>query len=134
MKGLATLGALGAQAKGDPRIDLARAAAAASLGDDRLRRDAADLAAQEAGERGATLLVARARTTECRALANLGENEKAQTACEEARQIYAAAGDRGALAQTLIPYWRATSRKFPNEIASPEVKIDPHPIAPSPQC
>jgi len=101
LKGLATMGALGAQAKGDPRIDLARAAAAASLGDDRLRRDAAELAAKEAGERGATLLVARARTTECRALANLGENEKAQTTCEEARQIYTAAGDRGALAQTL---------------------------------
>ena len=101
LKGSATLSALGAQAKGDPRIDLARAAAAASLGDDRLRRDAAELAAQEAGERGATLLMARARTTECRALANLGENEKAQTTCEEARQIYTAAGDRGALAQTL---------------------------------
>ena len=101
LKCLASLGASGAQAKGDPRIDLARAAAAASLGDDRLTRDAADLAAQEAGERGATLLVARARTRECRALANLGENEKAQSSCEEARQIYAAAGDRGALAQTL---------------------------------
>jgi len=101
LQGLATLSASGAQSKGDPRIDLARAAAAASLGDDRLRRDAAELAAQEAGERGATLLVARARTTECRALANLGENEKAQTTCEEARQIFAAAGDRGALAQTL---------------------------------
>jgi serine/threonine protein kinase/tetratricopeptide (TPR) repeat protein len=101
LKSLATLGALGAQAKGDPRIDLARSAAAASLGDDRVRRDAAELAAQEAGERGATLLVARARTTECRALANLGENEKAQATCEEARQIYAATGDRSALAQTL---------------------------------
>ena len=101
LKGLATLSASGAQAKGDPRIDLARAAAAASLGDDRLRRDTAELAAQEAGERGATLLLARARTTECRALANLGENEKAQSTCEEARQIYTAAGDRGALAQTL---------------------------------
>lgn len=101
LKGLASLSASGAQAKGDPRIDLARAAAAATLGDDRLTRDAADLAAQEARERGATLLVARARTRECRALANLGENEKAQSTCEEARQIYVAAGDRGALAQTL---------------------------------
>jgi eukaryotic-like serine/threonine-protein kinase len=101
LKGLATLDASGTQAKGDPRIDLARAAAAASLGDERLRRDAAQLAAHEAGEQGATLLVARARTTECRALANLGENEKARTTCEEARQIYTAAGDRGALAQTL---------------------------------
>jgi serine/threonine protein kinase/tetratricopeptide (TPR) repeat protein len=101
LKSVAALGTSAAQAKGDPRIDLARSAAAASLGDDRLRRDAAALAAQEAGAQGATLLVARARTMECRALANLGENEKAQTTCEEARRIYAAAGDRGALAQTL---------------------------------
>lgn len=101
LKSLATLGAFGAQAKGDPRIDIARSDAAASLGDDRLRRDAAELAAQKGGEQGAKLLVARARNSECRALANLGENEKAKSACEEARQIYAAAGDRSGLARTL---------------------------------
>jgi serine/threonine protein kinase/tetratricopeptide (TPR) repeat protein len=101
LKTLATLGALGPQARGDPRIDVARSDAAASLGDDRLRRDAAELAAQKGSEQGAKLLVARARDSECRALANLGENEKATSACEEARQIYAAAGDRSGLAQTL---------------------------------
>jgi serine/threonine protein kinase/tetratricopeptide (TPR) repeat protein len=98
---LAAAGAIAAPAKGDPRIDIARSLAAASLGDDRLRRDAAELAAQKGSERGAMLLVARARDSECRALANLGENEKAKSACEEARQIYAAAGDRSGLAQTL---------------------------------
>jgi serine/threonine protein kinase/tetratricopeptide (TPR) repeat protein len=101
LKSVAALDAFDAQAKNDPRIDIARSDAAASLGDDRLRRDAAELAAQKGGEQGAKLLVARARDSECRALANLGENERATGACEEARQIYATAGDRSGLAQTL---------------------------------
>jgi eukaryotic-like serine/threonine-protein kinase len=100
-KSLAALDALGPQTKDNPRINLARADAAASLGDSKLRRDMAALAAQEAGEQGAKLLLARARDTECRALADLGENEKARSACEEARQIYEAAGDRSGLAQCL---------------------------------
>jgi len=101
LKSLAALDALGVQAKHDPRIDLARSEAAGSLGDDKLRRDTAKLAAQEAGDQGAKLLVARARNLECRALADLGENEKAKSTCEEARQIYEGAGDRSGLAQTL---------------------------------
>jgi serine/threonine protein kinase/tetratricopeptide (TPR) repeat protein len=100
-KSLAALDTLAARTKDDPRIDLARSDAAASLGDNKLRRDAAELAAQEAGAQGAKLLVARARNSECRALSDLGEDEKARTTCEEARQIYEAAGDRFGLAQTL---------------------------------
>jgi len=100
-KSLAALDALGPQTKDNPRINLARADAAASLGDSRLRRDMAALAAQEAGEQGAKLLLARARDSECRALADLGENEKAKSACEEARRVYEAAGDRSGLAQSL---------------------------------
>jgi serine/threonine protein kinase/tetratricopeptide (TPR) repeat protein len=98
---LAALDALGAKTKDNPRINLARADAAASLGDSTRRRDMAALAAQEAGDQGAKLLLARARDSECRALADLGENEKAKSACEEARQIYEAAGDRSGLAQSL---------------------------------
>lgn len=101
LKSLAALNALVVQTKDDPRIDVARSDAAASQGDDKLRRDTAELAAQKAGEQGAKLLVARARNSECRALANLGENEKARSTCEEARRIYEAAGDRSGLAQTL---------------------------------
>jgi tetratricopeptide (TPR) repeat protein/TolB-like protein len=101
LKTLASLDAGSSQARSDPQIDLARSDAAASLGDDRLRRDAAELAAQKGGEQGAKLLVARARNSECRALVNLGENEKAKSACEEARQIYEAAADRSGLAQAL---------------------------------
>jgi len=101
LKSLAALDALGAPTANNPRIDMARSEAAASLGDDKLRRDTAELAAERAGEQGAKLLVARARDSECRASADLGENEKARTTCEEARQIYEAAGDRSGLAQTL---------------------------------
>jgi serine/threonine protein kinase/tetratricopeptide (TPR) repeat protein len=101
LKSLTALNTLRVQTKGDPRIDIARSDAAASLGDSKLRRDAAELAAQEAGARGAKLLRARARDSECRALADLGENEQAKAACEEARQVYQAAGDRSGLAQTL---------------------------------
>ncbi len=101
LKILAALDGLGEQTKENPRIDLARSDAAASLGDHKLRRDMAELAAQKAGEQGAKLLVARARDSECRALADLGENEKAKSICGEARQIYEAAGDRFGLAQTL---------------------------------
>jgi len=101
LKILATLDGLGEQTKEDPRVDLARSEAAGSLGDHKLRHDMAELAAQKAGEQGAKLLVAQARDSECRALADLGENEKAKSICEEARQIYQAAGDRSGLERTL---------------------------------
>jgi serine/threonine protein kinase/tetratricopeptide (TPR) repeat protein/TolB-like protein len=101
---LATLAALGrtdAAAKDDPRIDLGVSQAASSLGDSKLRRDAAERAAVKAERQGARLLVARARNLECRALANLGENERAKPVCEEARRIFAEAGDRAGLARAL---------------------------------
>jgi len=101
LKSLSALDALGIRTKDDPRVDLARSEAFGSLGDHKLRRDTAGLAAQKAGEQGAKLLVARARISECRALADLGENEKATSACEEARKIYEAAGDRSGLEHTL---------------------------------
>ncbi len=100
-KSLTALDALKTPTQTDPRINLARSDAAASLGDSKLRRDMAELAAQQATQQGAKLLLARARDTECRALADLGENEKAGSTCEQARQIYEAAGDRSGLAQTL---------------------------------
>ncbi|MGA9130574.1 MAG: protein kinase [Candidatus Sulfotelmatobacter sp.] len=101
LKILATLDGWGEQTKENPRVDLARSEAAGSLGDHKLRRDMAELAAQKADQQGAKLLLARARDSECRALADLGENEKAKTICEEARQIFEAAGDRSGLERTL---------------------------------
>jgi eukaryotic-like serine/threonine-protein kinase len=101
LRTLSTVAQAGPQAKDDPRVDLATSEAASALGDNRLRRDGAETAAVKAARQGATLLVARARAQECRALANLGENDRAQAVCEEGRRIYAAAGDRGGLARIL---------------------------------
>jgi len=101
LRTLTAVAQAGPQAKDDPRVDLATSEAASALGDSRLRRDAAESAAVKAGRQGARLLVARARAQECRALANLGENDRAQAVCEEGRQIYAEAGDRGGLARIL---------------------------------
>jgi len=98
---LAELARVSTYAKDDPQVDLAMADAAASMGDDKLRRDSADRAATKADHLSARLLVARARTTECRALANLGDNDRGSAACDEARRIYADAGDRGGLARAL---------------------------------
>jgi tetratricopeptide (TPR) repeat protein len=90
-----------AQAHDDPRIDFAIAQAASAIGDSKVRRDAAEQAASKAERQGARVLVARARSSECRALANLGENARAAAACEEARRIFSETGDRGGLARTL---------------------------------
>ncbi len=89
------------QAQGDPRIDLAISQVGSAIGDSKLRRDAAEQAATKANRQGARLLLARARSLECRALANLGENAKAGVVCEEARRIFAETGDRGEMARTL---------------------------------
>jgi tetratricopeptide (TPR) repeat protein len=98
---LATLGRIDASSKDDPRVDLGVSLAASALGDSKLRRDAAERAAVKADRQGARLLVARARNQQCRALANLGENEQAKPICEEARRIFAEAGDRAGLARAL---------------------------------
>ncbi|MGD0133485.1 MAG: protein kinase [Bryobacteraceae bacterium] len=89
------------QALGDPRVDLAISQAGSAMGDSKLRRDAAEQAASKAERQGARLLLARARSSECRALANLGENAKAGVVCEEARRIFEETGDRGELARAL---------------------------------
>jgi len=86
---------------GDPRIDLAISQVGSAIGDSKLRRDAAEQAASKANRQGARLLLARARSSECRALANLGENAKAGVVCEEARRIFEETGDRGEMARTL---------------------------------
>lgn len=89
------------RAQDDPRVDLAVSEAASAIGDSKLRRDAAEKAASKADRQGARLLLAQARSQECRALANLGEIAKAAAVCEEARRIFSETGDRGGLARVL---------------------------------
>jgi len=85
----------------DPRIDLTEAAVAQSLGDFKLQQAAANRAAVKGGAQGSRLLVARAGQREAFALDRLGEVERAGVAVEEARKIYADAGDRVGLARAL---------------------------------
>ena len=88
-------------ARDDPRIDLSEMTAAQELSDYKLEQAAATRAAEKATAQGARLLLARARLFEGWALHNLGENEKAVAASNEAKQIYSAAGDRRGVANCL---------------------------------
>ena len=93
LKSIARLRGLSAEAKEDPRIDLAEAEADRSLSDNKAAVLAADLAVRKAGSLNAKLLVARARVFQCRALAGLGQSKQATADCEESRRIFHEAGD-----------------------------------------
>jgi eukaryotic-like serine/threonine-protein kinase len=87
-------------ASGDPRIDLAEAAAAKSLTDFERQRKAASEAAAKAGAQGARLLLAQARLAEGTALVDLGRLDEGQAACEEAERIFADTGEAGGVARS----------------------------------
>jgi eukaryotic-like serine/threonine-protein kinase len=87
--------------RNDPRIDLAAAHAAESLGD--FRRDLASTirAAEKARAVGASLLLAQARADQAWALANLGQADAAAVAANEAEEIFSKAGDRRGVAESV---------------------------------
>jgi tetratricopeptide (TPR) repeat protein len=85
-------------ARDDPRIDLAEARAADALADFKREQQAAERAATKAEALGAGLLTARAKRSQGVALYNLGELQKALALYDDAKRIYAAAGDWGAAA------------------------------------
>ena len=85
----------------DPRLDLAEAEAARSLGDFRRIEASADRAAVKGQTQGSQLVVARALNDQCVALRQFGEPKKAARACEQARRIYTATGDRRGVAMVL---------------------------------
>ncbi len=62
---------------------------------------AAAKAAEKGAAQGARLLVARARLSEAWAFRNLGNARESMSACDEAKRIYAAAGDKGGVARAL---------------------------------
>jgi serine/threonine protein kinase/tetratricopeptide (TPR) repeat protein len=93
LKSIAKLRGLSAEAKEDPRIDLAEAEADASLSDNKGAVAAAELAIRRADASGAKLVLARAKTFQCRSLANLGQFKPATADCEESRRIFHEAGD-----------------------------------------
>jgi serine/threonine protein kinase/tetratricopeptide (TPR) repeat protein/TolB-like protein len=93
LKSIARLRGLSAEAKEDPRIDLAEVWADYSLSNNKGVVATADLAVGKAVPLGERLLVARARVFQCRALAALGQPKQATADCEEGRRIYHQAGD-----------------------------------------
>ncbi len=93
LKSIMRLRGSSAEAKEDPRIDVAEAWADHSLSDNKGVVAAADMAIRKADPLGAKLLVARARVFQCRALAALGQPKQATADCEEGRRIYHEAGD-----------------------------------------
>lgn len=101
---LATVDALRtlpAPARDDPRIDLAESSAARSLADFQRQLSSAQNAARKARDRGARLVLARARLSEGVACRNLGNLNAAAAANEEAKKIYEGAGDRSGVAWAL---------------------------------
>lgn len=89
------------EAKNDPRIDLEEAQAANLLSDNKRVVAAADVAFKKSEASGARLLTARASLYQCRAYANLGEAQQAESACDRALRVYGDSGDVAGEAQTL---------------------------------
>jgi tetratricopeptide (TPR) repeat protein len=85
----------------DPRLDLAEATAADTLSDFKREQAAAARAAASGAAQGARLLVASARLREGAAVLSLGQTDQAVRLFEEARGIFADAGDRAGVARTL---------------------------------
>lgn len=86
---------------GDPRIDLAEARVAESLGD--YKRDEVSCArvAAKAQMSGASLVFAEARADEAWALSNLGQSDAAIRAAAESKHIYEAAHDQRGVARAI---------------------------------
>ena len=83
----------------DPRIDLAEARAAESLGDYRRDQASCARAAQKARLLGASLLLAQARSDQAWALSNLGSSDEAVEAAAEAKHIFDEADDQRGVAR-----------------------------------
>jgi len=85
----------------DPRLDLAEALIAESLGDFKRELSVAVRAAQNAEARGARLLMAQSLLRQCWAFYNLGEPKPAIDRAEKARRMFADVRDRVGEAQAL---------------------------------
>jgi len=83
----------------DPRIDLLTASAAGS--DHAKALTAAEQAAQKGLALDAKWVVARARGNQCAQYAEMGQLNESFAACQEAKQIYAATGDRNGVGKEL---------------------------------
>ncbi len=96
-----SLRGLPAPASDDPRIDLAEASVRASQSDYRGSIEAAERAILKGTENEAWIVVAEAELRRWRPLRGLGRRDEAEDALEEARRLFAAAGDRAKVAEAL---------------------------------
>jgi serine/threonine protein kinase/tetratricopeptide (TPR) repeat protein len=94
--------ALPSPTREDPRIDLVEAQAAASASDYPRWLEASQRAAEKGRSQQASILVAEARFQEGAAQVRLGRPEPARVALADASQLFAAAGDRGRSARSLV--------------------------------
>jgi tetratricopeptide (TPR) repeat protein len=94
---LDTLRKLPAPASDDPRTDLAEVSICWVLNDYKRALAAASRASAKGEAQGSRLIVAQARRQQGAALRVLGENAKALASYAEAKDIFAAAGDRATL-------------------------------------
>ena len=85
----------------DPRLDLADAQAAETLSDFKRVQAAAAGAGALAGAQGASQLVASARLREGGAYLRLGQKDRALQLFDEARTMYATAGDQAGVARAI---------------------------------
>jgi eukaryotic-like serine/threonine-protein kinase len=89
-------------AREDPRIDLAEAHSAQSLGDFKRAQAAAADAVKRAEALGAPLLAAAAQLEQCRIFRNRGQYQESWAACSSAKDAYASTGDREQMAVALL--------------------------------
>jgi DNA-binding winged helix-turn-helix (wHTH) protein/TolB-like protein len=85
---------LAAPASEDPRIEIAEAVAWNVLGDSKRKEQPLARAVAKAKEQGSLLILADARQMQCRLFSAFGQLQNAVSACREARDIFATAGDR----------------------------------------
>ena len=91
---IATMRKLPPPASTDPRIDLAEAGAMEMSADFKRESELAGHAYEEARNRGANLLAAKAQYAQAWAALNMGDMANALKFAEQARSVYVAAGDR----------------------------------------
>jgi serine/threonine protein kinase len=100
-KTLAQLRALTSAEADAARINLLDATIGAARGDFERERSMAELAMQQGQSIDANLLVARTLIYQCNALERMGQPEKADQLCMQAKNLYDAGGNRGSAAAAL---------------------------------
>jgi len=92
---------IGPQVSDDPRIDLQEAWAWNALNDFKRQEQPTEQAVEKARAQGSRFILALAQESQCWVFAHLGQSQNAVSACREASDIFASAGDQLDEANTL---------------------------------